>query len=187
MEPLDPSRFYDPLPTRYTERLVLRPLRLSDAEAMFEYHSDPEVTRYVHFGPAASVEQTREVISHILRELEQQKGFDFAVALRDTDWLIGTLDLHTISLEHRRLEVGLMMTRKYWGSGYAFEALREAIRFCFEELGIHRIEVSIDEGNVRSERLAQRCGMTYEGKLRENERSKGRFVSNTIYSILHND
>lgn len=186
MGPLDLSRFYESPPLLHTERLVLRSLALSDAEAMFEYHSDPEVTRFVHFGPAQSIEDTRTVIGELLNEIALRQGFVYAVALRDSDKLIGTLDLHTIKPEHRRLELGAMMTRAYWGQGFMTEAVTEAIRFCFEDLGMHRIEVSIDDGNARSEALAKRCGMTREGKLRENERSKGRFVSNTIYSIVRN-
>ena len=154
---------------------------------MFEYHCDPEVVRYVHFGTVNSVDDTRKVIESILSEIGGDgKGWYFAIALKENDKLIGTLDVHTVMPQHRRCEFGWMMTRAYWGHGYMTEAVRKMIRFCFEEMGMHRIEASIDEGNERSERLAERLGMQREGMLRENERSKGRFVSNTIYSILHN-
>src|SRR5436190_10858220 len=106
MKPLDLSRFYKSHPVLHTERLILRPLSLGDAEAMFEYHRDPEVTKYVHFGAVATVEETRTVIEKILGELGEDKGFYFAIALKDPDWVMGTLDFHTIIPSHYVPELG---------------------------------------------------------------------------------
>ncbi|HEX5317410.1 MAG TPA: GNAT family N-acetyltransferase, partial [Candidatus Kapabacteria bacterium] len=126
----------------------------------------------------------RDEISRIAEGFKAHKFVEFGVALKQTGKVIGTIDLHNLSLENRRMEIGYGLTKAFWGFGYMTEAVREVIRFAFEEMGFHRIEAECETENIRSLRVAERCGMSLEAKHKENEINKGRFVSNYVYAIV---
>ena len=67
------------------------------------------------------------------------------------------------------------------------EAVRELIRFAFEEMGMHRIEAFCFAGNTRSARVMERCGMTYEGIFRDHDVIRGAYVSHKLYAILRQE
>ena len=97
---------------------------------------------------------------------------------------MGITDIYHLSLQNHRMELGWGLARAYWGFGYMTEAVREFIRFAFEEMGLHRIEAECQTDNIRSIRVAERCGMTLEATRVENEINKGRVVSNYVYAII---
>ena len=185
--PVDLSPFFKNHPTLETERLILRKIRVEDAEDIFEYEGDPECTQYVWFNTSTDVEQTRRTIAGIIKSLDEGNGFYFAVALKGTGKVIGTADLFRVDTVNRKLIAGWMMTKEFWGNGYMSEAMREVIRFTFQELGLHRIEAEIETENIQSQKLAERIGMMREATLIENENSKGRFVSNHLYAIINHE
>jgi len=80
--------------------------------------------------------------------------------------------------------MGYVLNRNHWGNGYMTEAVREMIRFAFEEMGMHRVAATCDEDNTRSARVMERCGMTLEGIFRDYEVRHGKFVSTKSYAIV---
>ncbi len=181
---LDLSRFFEKHPTLETKRLVLREVTVADAADLHEYFSDPETAVYVPHTALTALSQTEEILARNANYLAMQESFRFAIERKSDRKVIGTIDLHNFSAQHHRMEIGYVLTRAYWRFGYATEAIREVIRFAFEEMGMHRIEAECETENSRSIRLLERCGMTREATRKENEINKGRFVSNYIYAII---
>jgi len=182
--PLDLSRFFEQHPTLETERLLLRPHTEADANDLFEAFRDPETVRYGPHEPAESIRDAEAMIEIVAKNFELQKAIRFGFELKSENKIIGWSDLHHIAPEHHRLELGYSLSPRYWGNGYMTEAVREIIRFAFEEMKIHRIEASCDPRNVKSIRVVERCGMKLEATFRENEICKGERVSNSIYAIV---
>ncbi|MFI5201424.1 MAG: GNAT family N-acetyltransferase [Candidatus Kapaibacterium sp.] len=148
--PLDFSRFFDHHPTLETERLRLRQFMMSDAEDIHAYYSDPETALYVPHTALTSVEKTEEILGRIAKSFELREDFAFAIELKSEEKVIGICDLHHMSAQHHRMELGYGLARAYWGFGYMTEAVREVIRFAFEEMGMHRIEAECETENIRS-------------------------------------
>ena len=184
IKPLDLTPFFESHPTLETERLVLREVTVADATDLFDYFGDPEIFRYALDAAHNTVQQTEEVLRRCPGFVALHDSFRFAIERKSDRKAIGTIDLHSFAPEHHRMEVGYMLAKSYWGHGYMSEAIREVIRFGFEEMGMHRIEAECETENIRSGRLAERCGMTREATLVENEINKGRFVSNYVYAIV---
>lgn len=163
------------LPVLRTERLLLRRLEPSDARDMYEYARLPEVTEYLLWSPHLSEEQTYQYLRQ-LRELYRGGTFcDWAVTLAESGKMIGTCGYTTYDTEHRRAEVGYVLNPRYWGQGIATEAVKAAVAFAFDELEMNRVEAHYIVGNDASRRVMEKCGMTFEGILRQYMCVKGHY------------
>ena len=175
------------LPTMLTRRLVLRPVRMSDAEDMYEYSRDPEVARHVLWDAHRSIHQTREYIRFLLRQYRNASPGTFAIALRDSGKVIGTIGFMWVQPDNRSAEVGYSLSRAHWNQGYMSEALNAIVEFGFTRLGLNRIEAQHDCRNPASGHVMLHAGMRHEGTLRQRLYNKGRYVDVELYAILRSD
>ena len=176
------------LPELETERLLLRKMRLDDAEAMFAYASDPEVTRYVLWDTHRSIDDTEEFLRFATEGYERGDFGGWGVVLKDSGVFVGTCGLDAgYAPEHARAELGYVLSREHWGRGLMPEAARAVIRFGFVRMTLNRIEARCIAENAASARVMEKAGMTYEGTLREREFIKGAYRDMKVYSILRSE
>ena len=181
---LDLSRFFEQHPVIETERLLLRPFRMEDAEDVYLYGSDQEVARYSSWPLHRSIEDTNSYLERVSKSFAASESIIFGIQLKEIRRIIGFGGFHHISAANHRMEVGYVLTRAFWGKGYMAEALQAMIRFAFKEMGMHRIGATCDEENTRSICVLEQCGMTLEGTFRDYELRRGKFVGNKVYAIL---
>lgn len=141
-----------------SERLILRPFRISDAKALFYYACDPAVGPPAGWAPHVSVDESREIIRTRLTA-----PHTFAVCLVGTDEPIGCIGLHREDLaeDDDELELGYWLGRPFWGRGLITEAGREVLRYAFLSLGMRRVWCGHYEGNTRSRRVMEKLGFLY--------------------------
>lgn len=175
------------LPTLYTQRLVLRPARMSDAQDLYEYSRDPEVARHVLWDAHTSIHQTRQYIRFLIRQYHSAAPSSFVIALRDTGKVIGTIGFMWLQSENRAAEVGYSLSRAYWNRGIMTEALRAVLEFGFTRLGLNRIEAQHECDNPASGHVMVKAGMRHEGTLRQRLYNKGRYVDVDLYAMLKSD
>ena len=170
-----------------TERLELRDFREDDVEAVHEWASDPEVVRFMAWGPNTR-EQTREFLQRKFAERtgDPRRTWDLAVVRRDSGRLIGSIGLR-IDGAYEQAELGYCYHQDAWGRGYATEAAREMLRFGFEELGLHRIHASVDSRNGASVRVLDKLDMRQEGHLRKHTRIHREWRDSFICAILRDE
>ncbi len=172
------------LPTLETERLILRPLSMDDAEAVYGFTSDPEVSRYVPFETHRSVADTIELLTRLIPNPPSPETCTFGMVLKGENRLIGSCGTIRGAIPAQRTEIGYFISRSCWGCGYAPEAARAVLQFAFTTLGMNRVEALCDVEHSASARVMEKIGMTYEGILREYMLVKGHYVNLKIYSIL---
>jgi ribosomal-protein-alanine N-acetyltransferase len=175
------------LPTLYTERLILRKLRLEDAEDVFEYASNPEVSKYVPWETHKSIEDSISFINSVLANYDKKEVSDWGIVYKENNKLIGTCGYFLWVPKHSRAEIGYAIGRKYWGKGLMTEAVKEVIRFGFERMNLNRIQATCFPENIGSYRVMEKAGMKYEGTLREQMFIKGKFQDLKLYSILRKE
>lgn len=185
LAPLDLSHIFEQYPMLETERLRVRELRMEDKQGVFAYASDPEVTRYMIFPTHTSIADSIAYLETCPVNFAVRERIPFAIELKDSGQFIGACDFHHISAANHSVELGYTLNRKYWGYGYMTEAVREMIRFAFEEMGMHRVAATCDFENIRSARVMERCGMSLEGVLRDYELRRGRYVTVKAYAIIN--
>ena len=179
--------FFRELPELETERLRLRKLRMTDAQDMYEYSRDPEVARHVLWDAHASVGETRGYIRYALRQYRQDQPASWAIELKQTGTIIGTIGFMWINRDHNSAEVGYSLARAQWNRGIMTEALEAVLRVGFMELKLHRIEAQHEVDNPASGRVMAKCGMLYEGCVRGRLYNKGRYVDVSLYAILRDE
>ena len=187
VEPQTPQDFFARLPVLETERLTLRKMRMSDGPDVYCYACDPEVARHVLWDAHRSIHQTRDYIRYLIRQYRNAAPGTFAIVLRETGRVIGTIGFMWVQTDNRSAEVGYSLSRAYWNRGIMSEALREVVNFGFLELKLNRIEAQHECSNPASGRVMVHAGMLHEGTLRQRIYNKGRFVDVELYAILRSD
>ena len=105
--------------------------------------------------------------------------------LKGTETLVGSSGLHRIDWSVPKFEIGYWCRTRFAGQGYVTEAVRGVSSFALDTLDARRVEIRCDPQNRRSARVAERCGFRLEGTLRNNERSTGGDLRDTlIYAML---
>ena len=155
------------LPTLRTSRLTLRSLEVSDDADVFAVFSDPMVMRYWDGATMTTRQDAMNYIDHILLGFRRRELFQWGIADRETNGVVGTCTLIHISANHQRAEIGFAIRQERWGHGLGSEAVTAVVAFGFETLNLHRIEADVDPRNERSLRLLERLGFRREGHLRE--------------------
>lgn len=144
-----------------TERLILRPWQLLDAEDLYKYAKNPEVGPIAGWPVHTSVENSREIIENVLVVDET-----YAVCLKEDGKAIGSVGLmvgaaSNLSLPETEGEIGYWIGVPFWGKGLIPEAVRALIRHGFEDLGLEVLWCGYFDGNVKSKRVQEKCGFIY--------------------------
>jgi ribosomal-protein-alanine N-acetyltransferase len=168
-----------------TERLVLRDLEEADWKAVHSYASDPEVVRFMSWGPDTEEEDRAFVARAVAGQREQpRRNFTLAIVLRKEDTLIGSCSIHVSDLANREGWIGYVLDRRHWGKGFATETARALLSFGFGQLGLHRIFATCDPENVASAHVLEKVSMKREGCMREHKWARGRWRDSYLYAIL---
>jgi ribosomal-protein-alanine N-acetyltransferase len=168
-----------------TQRLLLRDLKKTDAHPVHDYASDPEVVRYMDWGPD-NLDETATFIKKALEEQNEQPRYHYTLAIEQkTDQkLIGSCGLHVSNPGNREGWIGYCLNRQSWGKGYATETAKALTEFGFKELCLHRIFATCDPANTTSAHVLEKTGLTREGHIREHKWTKGKWHDSLLYGIL---
>lgn len=157
--------------TLETERLILRQFTEGDAEAMYQnWSSDPEVTRFLTWPAHRDVSVTRDY----LREMTGSYGREdyYCWAIEQMEGGAGPIgDIAVVKHDDRvqSAHIGYCIGRKWWHQGITSEALACVMAFLFDRVGVLRVECRHDARNPNSGAVMKKCGMQYEGTLRQSD------------------
>ena len=142
-----------------TERLTLRPFTQEDAADLYEYAKDPRVGPAAGWQPHKSVEESREIIGSVFSAPNV-----FAVVDKPSGKVIGSAGFvgrHQSLLPGPDDEIGYALSPDFWGRGLMTEAVRELLRYGFEELGLATVWCGHYDFNDKSRRVVEKCGFIY--------------------------
>ena len=146
-----------------TDRLKLRALSESDAEAFFQLNSDPDVMRFTGEDPFRSLGEAREAIANY-PDFDTIGYGRWGCELKEEGALIGFCGLKYLeSLDV--VDLGYRFLPQYWGRGLATEACLASIRFGFEVIGLTSIIAMVLPENLASIRVLEKVGMMAEGRV----------------------
>jgi ribosomal-protein-alanine N-acetyltransferase len=171
-----------------TDRLVLRDFVMSDWQRVHRYASDPEVVKFMDWGPN-TVNETKDFVrmAITLQKDTPRRHFDLAVVTNLENCLIGGCGIYITSPHNREAFIGYCLSRDSWGQGYATEAAKRLISFGFTQLKLHRIFATCDPLNLASAKVLEKCGMKLEGRLRENKLIGKMWRDSLVYAILEHE
>ena len=163
----EPLRNWCP-PTIETSRLTLRPIVLTDADAIFQYAKNPNVSKYTLWEPHQSVSDSADYIKdYVFDYYAQGVPEPFGIALKaDPSKLIGTVGCFWVSKKAKCMELAYAISEEHWGQGLVAEASLAVMDCCFKEFKLKRIQARCKSENKSSARVMEKIGMTYEGTLK---------------------
>ncbi|HYC88930.1 MAG TPA: GNAT family N-acetyltransferase [Thermoanaerobaculia bacterium] len=177
----------DRLPTIDTPRLRLRWLTADDVPALFEIFGHPEVMAYWSSPPLENMAAAEALLADIHGYFQAKTLFQWGIARREDDRVIGTCTLHALSAGHRRAELGYAIARAEWGKGYGSEAAGALVGYAFDVLDLHRLEADVDPRNHASIRCLERLGFRKEGYARERYHLYGTVHDAVLYGLLRHE
>lgn len=177
-----------PQPSITSDRLMLRPFTLADADDVQRLAGDPAIADTTLLIPHPYPDgAAKSWINTHQERWDNGLGIICAITLRSTGELIGAISVLGISKRDSHGEMGYWIGKPYWNNGYCTEAARELIRYCFDTLGMHRVYAHHLARNPASGRVLVKAGMRYEGTLREHVRKTDVFEDLPTYGILADD
>jgi RimJ/RimL family protein N-acetyltransferase len=150
-----------------TERLLLRRPRGDDAADLAIAYADPEVMRFMGDGSTATLAELEEEIDQWLERWDSWGMSVFSLERREDGRVVGRAgflrwDPETWEIGGDETELGWLLAREHWGSGYATEAAAALRDWAFAERGLTRLISLIRHENLQSVRVAERIGERYE-------------------------
>ncbi|MBQ7926326.1 MAG: GNAT family N-acetyltransferase [Lachnospiraceae bacterium] len=142
-----------------TERLILRPLTVADANEVFQWVSDERVSRYMVYNTYETVEQVIQWLRYIETETEE---YHFGYVRKSDGKLIGS---GSIGPDRKQSFWGFGYNFRYdcWGQGYATEAAKAMVKYAYNTLGARKFASSHVEPNKASGRVMEKCGLHFVG------------------------
>lgn len=172
-------------PEMRSGRLLLRQFKDVDLENVFKGLSDPAVIQY--YGVSYdSLEATRTQMQFFCDLEKNGTGTWWAICNQSNDIFYGATGLNSLSMQHKKAEIGFWLLPQFWGQGIITEAVPLVCKHGFSHFGLHRIEALIETNNHNSKRVMTKLHFTHEGTMKECEIKNGAFISLDIYAKLNN-
>lgn len=172
-----------------TDRLILRKFNNNDYIKMFEnWATDENVTKYVSFEPHKNYEETKQIVNEWIKEYDNG-SYNWVVELKENHEIIGNISVIELSKKHNNCELGYVFGSKYWGQGYATEALKSVLHYLIYECNFNLVEAKHHAANPASGRVMKKAGMKKDGILRSRRKNKliDGYDDIVVYSIMRED
>ena len=174
------------LPTIRGEKVTLRELRESDAQALLVMLTSDEVAEFVSPLPR-TVEGFQAFISEVQHERLAGNSFCYGIVPDGYDDAMGLFQVRQLEPGFGSAEWGFALGSPFWGSGAFLDGARAVIDFSFNVVGVHRLEARSIASNGRGNAALRKVGAMQEGILRRSFQRNGRFFDQVLWSILKDD
>lgn len=181
------KKYFRNIPTLNTENLILRRLKTTDFEDMYEYAKIPSVTDFLTWHPHPDSDYTRRYLQAVQGQYSRGEFFDWAVILKSNGKMIGTCGFTSFDEQNNAGEIGYVINPNYAGKGYATEATKQVVKFGFLTLNLHRVYAKYIDGNNASRRVMEKCGMSYEGCAKSSMYIKDKYRDIHTCAIISNE
>ncbi len=166
------------------EDLNIRPLEERDVKAIHAYGSDPEVTRFLTFGPN-TWDDTISFVERVITGWNTDPLTNREYVIELCGEVIGGCGVH--SAPYDSAEIGYILRKDMWGRGIATEAAAFLIDTAFSEMNVHRVIAYCEVENVGSYRVMENNGMRREGLLRSFLKKGDVYYDAYLYAILESE
>lgn len=154
-----------------TERLILRCLEVSDDQQIFMLRSDNRVNQYLARPKQKDIKESMAFISKINNGINNNEWIYWAITLKESSKLIGTICLWNFSSKKNVAELGYELDPALQGKGIMSEALKKIIEFGFQEIELKKIEAYTHKNNDNSSKLLQKYNFKLDEERKDKENS----------------
>jgi RimJ/RimL family protein N-acetyltransferase len=169
------------------ERIVVRPWRDDDAQAMFDAirESAEYIAAWLPWPDRhRSVDDTLSFIRHTQADLARRESFGLGIFDCQTGEVLGGIGLHPRNWDVPSFEIGYWIRQPREGKGYVTEAAKLLIRFAFGRFGANRVFIRCDTRNARSRAIPERLGFVTEGTFRNELRNTAGELADMVFYAM---
>lgn len=168
------------------EKVILKSIKVSEAENFLRWFKDSEVTRFLK--KEGTDLNLRKEIKAIKNTRKDKNKIVWSIYTKEGVH-IGSTGLHHIDLKrNKKADWGIIIGDKsYWGQGYGTDVLRTILKFCFNKLKLNRVELSVYPKNIAGFKCYTKCGFKEEGIKRKSIMKRGKYLDEIIMGILKED
>lgn len=174
-------------PILTTQRLTLRQITPTDAEAIFAIRGDFEVTRHNIGDAYTDLSAAHRLIDSMQEYYDRKEEIRWGITRHNEDVVIGMVGFNTWHRDDNRASIGFDLLRAAWGQGIMPEALHAIIQFGWDHMGLNRIEADCSADNTASIRVLEKMGFHREGHQREQYLYEGIYHDLLLWGLLRRD
>ncbi|SHL68714.1 ribosomal-protein-alanine N-acetyltransferase [Chitinophaga jiangningensis] len=180
------NKLPDIFPQLTTDRLLLEPVTMDMLEDIFFLFTDPHVVRFYHVMPFSTMGKAMELIRHFHKAFREKEGIRWAMILKGSRQVIGTIGLHQFNASNRAA-FSFDISSNWWKKGFLTEAMHAVLHYAYQELQLHRIQAEVV--NLKSDVTAilDLFGFVKEGQLRDWQRHNDVYGDMHVYALLKNE
>jgi RimJ/RimL family protein N-acetyltransferase len=174
-----------------TERLILRDHTIEDFNSHHSLLSDENIMYYLQDIKTTTLEESKLNLLNAIEDIcsNNRTKYFFRIENKVTNEHIGEIGYTVTDFTPvgKLVHLGYFTYQRHWNKGYVTEAVKEVIRFAFEDNDVFRISTGCIKDNLGSERVMQKCGMTKEAEFKMNEWHDGKMKDRVLYRLLKNE
>lgn len=169
------------------KQVRLRALSVDDTDRYVAWFNDPEVTEYLsHRYPMSRESEEGWLRARTSTPLSYDNP-NFAIETAD-GLHIGSVGFHVTRPEDRNARLGIVIgDKRYWSRGYGTDAIVTLLRFAFDEMNLHRVDLTVDGDNARAIACYGKCGFRDEVRMRRERYRHGEYVDQLVMGILRDE
>ena len=162
----------------------LRALEMRDVERVHRWMNDREVTEHLNMRYPVSVGAEEAYVSGIASRAISFDAPFFAIETKDGTH-IGGVKFHRTSAEDHSALLGISIGDKtHWTRGYGTDAIITLLRFAFDEMNLHRVELTVQATNERARACSRKCGFVDEVLMRRAAYAHGGYIDEWVMGVL---
>ncbi len=170
-----------------TERLILRPIAMTDADSLYQMGKDEDFANNAGFKVFQSLEDATLMIERNAKRAQEDWRLKIlAIELKKTGVMIGTINF-PVSPEVGILEIGYLLHPNYWNQGIVTEAVNALTTFAFTVLNSHKLVIQCHDSNIASKKVAKKCGFQKEAHFKQQVLVHNTYVDSVAYGLLKTD
>jgi len=171
-----------------TERLILRKFKYSDDESMLKYWvSDPAIQSMYSESVYTTKQEVKELLNKYISAYEKDDYYRWAIILKETNECIGQIAYFSVNNNYNFAEIEYCIGVYFQRKGLATEATKAIIQFGFDKMNLHKVQICHKAINIASRKVIEKCGLVYEGTLRDFFYVDGQYINRLYYSILKDE
>jgi len=170
------------------ERLLLRAFEPGDAPSVWANWAGDEIVQRWYGEPVyATLEETQGLLAKYIAACESEDCYRWGVFEKASGECIGQVAYFLIDSKNHFGEIEYCIGRAFQRRGYCTEAVQAIMAYGFEQVGFHKIQITHRVGNEASRGVILKCGLTYEGTLRDYFYGNGAYCNRLYYSMLESE
>ncbi|MCE5259529.1 MAG: GNAT family N-acetyltransferase [Chloroflexi bacterium] len=168
------------------ENILLSAVTKADAPAIARWTADAEYLRLLDADPARPLNED-QVLEWISEIPKRKNSFPFALRRKSDQELVGLTELDDVNWQHGNAYLSIGLGKPYWDMGFGTEAMELIVRYAFQELNLHRLQLTVFEYNERALAVYRKVGFVEEGRQREWIHRDGKRYAMILMGLLASD